>query len=415
MDDEIQLISDGEGLAVIGDDRAVERFLAAEGLPSENLGLPRLSQTMAAGAGATQAAASISANSGRWVKLTKESAETVRKYGLRQNATSGVSTGVVKGSKGQIKGFVEFSKGGLLTNPAALAGAAGLMAQLAMQQTMNEITDYLDVIDEKVDAVLRAQKDAAVADMVGVDFVIEEALTIRRETGRVSDVTWSKVQAAALPIARTQAYALRQIDAIAERVESKQKIGDLAEVSEQAAAETHEWLAVLARCFQLQDAIGLLELDRVLDSAPDELDQHRQGVRAARQNRRDVIVRSTQRLIERLDAAAERANSKVLTSPSSSGVVVRSSNAVASDLGDFHRRLGIERDRDALEARRWRAAAGEVRDRAVASGASGFDAARQRGSAGFDRARGMGGRISGEVSSRVPRRRRSSEHEDEDD
>ena len=32
MDNEIQLISDGDGLAVVGDPRAVERFLVSEGL-----------------------------------------------------------------------------------------------------------------------------------------------------------------------------------------------------------------------------------------------------------------------------------------------------------------------------------------------------------------------------------------------
>ncbi len=92
---------------------------------------------------------------------------------------------MLKGSQGQIKGFVQFVKGpgSLLTNPAILAGAAGIMAQLAMQQTMDEITDYLATIDEKVDDVLRAQKDAVLADMIGVDLVIEEAMTIREHGG----------------------------------------------------------------------------------------------------------------------------------------------------------------------------------------------------------------------------------------
>ena len=40
MDNEIQLISDGDGLAVIGDPAAVERFLVCEGLSSKDLGLP---------------------------------------------------------------------------------------------------------------------------------------------------------------------------------------------------------------------------------------------------------------------------------------------------------------------------------------------------------------------------------------
>jgi hypothetical protein len=42
----------------------------------------------------------------------------------------------------------------------------GDMAQLAMKQSIDEITDYLAVIDAKVDAVLRAQTDAVVADMI---------------------------------------------------------------------------------------------------------------------------------------------------------------------------------------------------------------------------------------------------------
>src|SRR3546814_4923994 len=106
----------------------------------------------------------------RWVKLTEESATLVKKHGLRKSSKSGLSTGVVKGSKGQVKGFVEFVKtpGSLLTNPALLAGAAGVMAQVAMQQTMDEIADYLATIDEKVDDVLRAQTDAVLARMIGV-------------------------------------------------------------------------------------------------------------------------------------------------------------------------------------------------------------------------------------------------------
>jgi hypothetical protein len=42
MDNEIQLISDGDGLAVIGSPAAVDLFLALEGLASKDLGLPRL-------------------------------------------------------------------------------------------------------------------------------------------------------------------------------------------------------------------------------------------------------------------------------------------------------------------------------------------------------------------------------------
>ncbi len=77
-----------------------------------------------------------------------------------RESKAGLKTGVVKGSKGQVKTFVQFAKapGTVVTNAAVLAGAAGVMAQVAMRQTMDEITDYFAVIDEKVDDVLRAQK-----------------------------------------------------------------------------------------------------------------------------------------------------------------------------------------------------------------------------------------------------------------
>ena len=223
MDDEIQLISDGDGLAVIGDPAAVERFLVSEGLSSRDLGLPRLGAVFGAGAAVAQAGSQMAAGSGRWVKLTEESARRVSKYGLRKSSKTGLSTGVLKRSNGQVEGFVEFvsGPGALLTNPALLAGAAGIMAQVAMQQTMDEIIDYLATIDEKLDDVLRAQEDAVWADMIGAGLDIDEAMTIREHAGRVSEVTWSKVQDTSSTIARTQVYALRQLDAHAEKMERK--------------------------------------------------------------------------------------------------------------------------------------------------------------------------------------------------
>ena len=404
MDDEIQLISDDDGLAVIGDPEAVERFLTAEGLPSKELGLQRLRPALGTGAAVVQAGSEIAANSGRWVKLTKESAKLISKHGLMKNSKTGLSMGVVQAKGGQIKGIVQFEKwsGSFLTNPAMLAGAAGIMAQLAMQQTMDEILDYLATIDEKVDDVLRAHKDAVLADMLGVSFVIEEAMTIREQVGRVSAVTWSKVQATTETIARTQAYALLQIDGLAEKTERTAKIGDLADTARETEAKVQEWLAVLARCFQLQDASAVLELDRELEKSPEELHLHRLGLRAARQKRLELIARSTDRLLARLEAAADMANAKVLLHPAASPAVVHSSNQAAIGVHDFRGRLGIESGRQSSEAKRWVDAAAEVRDDALETGARGVDAARRLGTETLDRARSMTGKLPGGLADKLP-------------
>ncbi|QFG27135.1 hypothetical protein F7P10_18295 [Actinomadura sp. WMMB 499] len=411
MDDEIQLISDGDGLAVIGDRTAVEDFLLSSGLPSKDLGLQRLGPVLGTGAAVAQAGSLVAENSGRWVKLTKESAQAIEKYGLRKSSKSGLSTGVLKGHKGQIRGFVEFAKapGSLLRNPAALAGAAGIMAQVAMQETIDEITDYLAAIDEKVDDVLRAQKDTVLSRMIGVGLVIEETMILRKARGRVDEVMWSKVQGAPTTVADTQAYALRQLDALTEKLEHKTEIGGLAKAARDAEAQGREWLAVLARCFQLQDAIAVLELDRVLDASPEELDGHRLGLKTAREERLELISRTTEHLMARVDAAADRANAKVLLHPAKAPAVVQSSNVVSTAIVDFHERLGIERARQSAEARRWAEAAKEVRNKALETGADRVDAAKRLGNGTLDRAKTAKGKLSGRIAERTNRRREEAE------
>ena len=298
MDDEVELISDSDGLAVIGNPTAVERFMASVGLAS-NAGSPRLGAAFSGGASVAQTGSEIAANSGRWVKLTQESAQAVKKFGFMDTKTPGVSHAMV-GQPGDIKQWIQIVKrtpGSMVTNPAMLAGVAGIMAQIAMQQTMAEITDYLATIDEKLDHVLRAQTNQVLARLDGVDLAVREAMSVRGAVGRVSEVTWSKVQNSAQTIHETQGYALRQLGDLADKLEEKNKIGDLAEAAKEAEAEVQKWLVVLARCFELHDAVAVLELDRVLDASPDELDRHRLGLKSARRDRLELISERTEYLL----------------------------------------------------------------------------------------------------------------------
>ena len=89
MDNEIQPISDGDGLAVIGNPTDVERFPASEGLSSKDLGLRWLKSVVGTGAIVAQAGSEVAANGGRWVKPIPESAQLVKTYGLRESATQG--------------------------------------------------------------------------------------------------------------------------------------------------------------------------------------------------------------------------------------------------------------------------------------------------------------------------------------
>lgn len=199
--------------------------------------------------------------------------------------------------------------------------------------------------------------------------------------GRVSEITWSKVQATPVPLARAQVYALRQLDAIAEELETT-NVGDLAQTSEKAEIKVQEWLAVLARCFQLQDAVAVLELDRVLDASPDELEEHRVAIRVARQNSLELISRSTERLMTRMDTAARTANAKVLLNPTTSRAVVHSTNHVEATVADF---IGRARHRTRSSVMERQAMAGRGRGRA---GQSPRNGGRGEGQVPGDRGRG---------------------------
>lgn len=418
---ELQLVADDHGLAVIGNSHAVEQFLASEGLTavgpaSTGLGVGRLRGLMQTGSATVQAGSDVAANSGRWVKLSEQSAKAVKKYGLRESTKSGLSTGVVKGDKGQIKGFVEFVRGpGTgLTNPAWLAGAAGILAQLAMQQTIAEITDYLERIDAKLDDVLRAQKDSVVSRLTGAGMAIDEAMTVSRARGKVDEVTWSKVQNLSTTIAEVQGYALAQLDALAYKLEAASKLSDIASATAAAADVTREWLAVLARTFQLQEGFDVLELDRVLDASPHEVDDHRRGLEEARRKRLADIGAATERLLVRIVAAAGTANEKVLFHPAASPKAVRASEQVSGTILDFHGLLGLKTAHDDVEVRRWSSAVSDVRDRALETGGKGVRAAWRGRAAAVGRVRDSAGGARRTVQA-LPGRLRSARERPSDD
>lgn len=240
--------------------------------------------------------------------------------------------------------------GSLLANPVMLSGAAGIMVQVAMQQSMADITSYLATIDEKVDDVLRKQDDAVVAQVAGTGHAIERAMTIREETGGVNETLWS-VDQARTTIGATLTYALDQLDAIAKKLEGTRVVG-LAKAAGQAESEVPKWLAVLAYCFQKQDAIDVLELDRVLDESPEKLAAYRRGLKKDRQKRRELISGHTEHLLARMGAAVGTANAKRFFHLTLSEGVVHSGNHVAAGVHDFHGRLGIESGLQSWEARR---------------------------------------------------------------
>ncbi|WP_051706987.1 hypothetical protein [Nocardioides aequoreus] len=386
------VISDGDGLAVFGDPRAVEQYLRREGLwdDSKKLDLGWLRHVVTFGAEAVQTAADVAANSGRWVKLTKESAAAVDEHGFMDTKTPGVRW-LMAGKPGDISKWLSTETGPITSaaaNPETLAGlnsllsnAAGAMAQMERKQELKEITELLSAIDGKLDDVRRAQRDGVLAKLDGVSFAIREAMSIRETTGHVSGPSWSKVQHLTAEIAEIESSALRALDALASKAESAQKVGDLAKRSAEMVSEVDVWLSVLARCFQLHEEAAVLELDHVSEVAPADLDGHRLALRESRDGLRERITNTTIGLVGRLDKAANDADLQVLLHSRSVRAIVQSSNQVGDSVTAFHGPLGIEAERETVSSTRWRTALGKPTQLKAAAKEAGTKAAYGAGAA----------------------------------
>lgn len=362
MGDDVELMSDGEGLAVIGPPKAVERFLDSEGWLelSEELRLDRLSSVLSFGSAAADTAASISENTGRYLKLTRESAERVKELGLMPTKTKGISHAML-GDRGSISKWIQIEKGpaSLLTNPAVLSGIGGMMAQVAQQQVAQEMKKLLVTIDSKLDDVRRRQRDEVLAEMGGISRAIKRAMSVKTHGGD-RETAWKSVRAQGSAIGTLQDSALLALDALAAKVDDPKGVGALAKSMQEIESEAGVWIAVLARCFELQNRYDVLELDHVFDTSPTLLDRHRAGLEDDQQDRRNQIINRSQQLLIRLDEAGAVAQENVLLHARAARSVVDSTNAVGNAIDEFHRPLSIESQREALTSIRRRDA---IRDR----------------------------------------------------
>lgn len=342
MTGSVELVSDADGVLVTGERAAVERFLGQAGLltAAREVDLGRLSSIAKAGSSAATTVSDIIERSGMYLKLTPESAKRLKDAGgLMKTKTKGVSHAMLgQTGKKSLKWLqVEDGPGALLTNPAVLSGAGGLLSQLAQQSEAHELRALLITIDEKLDDVRRAQRDAVLARMRSASAAIDEAMTIHAQGGDPKTL-WDKVSGSSQSILNVQEEALLALRALAEKVEGKSKVGDVKKVMREIEHDIAVQLAILARCFELQDEFRIVELDHVLATAPENVEGHRLGVEAAREQRRAAVMEGTWRLMSRIDTAGGIANANILLHARAARSVIDSCNATAAILDDFMRR-----------------------------------------------------------------------------
>ena len=272
----------GRGLCAVRP--AVSRFLESRELFEEtrSFELRNLGPYISSGADALRLVSESVEKSGRYLKLTRDSARRVREMGLMPTKMEGVSHAML-GDPGRIGGWIQVEVGpsAIFGNPSLLLGVAGIMTQFARQQEVRELRNFLQNIDEKLDDVRRRQRDEVIAKMDRATTAIEEVMMIR------------------------------------------------------------VWLAVLARCLQLKDEHEILELDHVLRTAPDSFERHRLGLSQASRERGEKIAAMSGAFIAQMTEAGGVAEKNVLLRAFSSQNVINSINGVGGLVEEFQKPLGL--------------------------------------------------------------------------
>lgn len=347
---ELVAFSDGEGLLLFGTEKKLQH------LDSQFDGGTRVisSQAISRASAVLQGASIASSISGRWVKLDKDSAEALKKLGI-DNPVSGVvrrGEAGLPGNPGEMIRHLRFEKGGI--SPAMAAGGAAIVTQVAIEAAVEEILEYLEVIDEKLDTLLRQRKIDALGRLGGIQSTLEEADELYRKSGSVSRTTWSKIQNQGADLKVIEAYALEQLSDAADQLSKKNDSKKIAELLKDLDSDLSFWLGILARSIYLQDRGYILELAHVDEFEPEHLESHREGILAARKSR---ISATGERLLElagRIQDAAAVSNQVWVSNPMRARRITSWGSSLHGDIQDFARYIETDFDvENALELKTW--------------------------------------------------------------
>lgn len=257
--------------------------------------------------------------------------------------------------------FEDLTKVSSLANPEILAGAGAVMTQMALEQSMKEITDRLNKINGKVDDLLQDQKDQTLATLIGTARLIDETKTIRDKVGTVSDTTWSKVADCPHDLASAQAYALVKIQNLASNVAKETNAAKAADKMNNLSQDCAGWLSVIGTSIHAQDELSIIELDRVMSEKPESVARYREGINEARKARLLTIQKTLEQLDQSIRNSSKIYRGQKVIRPNAVSKVLTVMQGTSSKMSSFANAVGIEANSTQIEmAPRWTQAAGEL-------------------------------------------------------
>lgn len=358
--DGVELIRDGENLLVVGDSkRAVESFMRSIGAleGARKITSRQLAPMLRSVADLTHAVADAVSESGLWVKLTGESAEAIKEFGLTDTEVPGVAYAMA-GRPGDIKQWLKISKspGAKMSSPTVLSGIAGSLGQAATQLEADQMRALIESLDEKIDQVLRGQRDAIVGPLNGVQRHIRSAQTSRRVQGEVDSQEWDKIAGTPQRIRELQSTAVEKLRGVAGDMEQYKRVGDLNARMPELQDQIELWIGVIARCFAALDEVADLELEYTAAIAPVKLDAKRLAIQEDRLGAITDLSAGVAELVSQMSVSAERAKSNRLLHRTGSPQVIRLIEGARDPIKKLYDALGLEINWESITEAQWREA-----------------------------------------------------------
>jgi len=353
MGDQIDIISDGNGIAIFGSPDVVEEFLESFDLPATQIPESRLLGYVSRIASIASLVPQIAQGSSKWIQITEESAKKIKDFGLVPTKSDGISHAMI-GKAGKIESWIQvIDKPSILMNPSVLAGIGTILAQQSIEKSLDEIKQYLEKIEEKLDTISRAQANSQLARLDGVKDSLRLAMAMRESTGKISDVTWSRLQTAPTTIFEVENFALRQIRDMVLSIDDQEDVSTIRAEMVKARKSIQIWMKVIADCAMLHDEFSLIEIEYVRDESPHEVESHRQGLKLEHERRMKSRFEVLQSIFGHVIIVGESADNQVMMNPFDSPRAIQSCREVTNEVTELCSALQLEALNGAIESRSW--------------------------------------------------------------
>ena len=355
---EVEVVLRDDELMVFGDELAVQEFIDSLALPESRTAgidgdLARIFDRQLKNSGTLiQGMAEISENSGRFVMLTKETLEGIKEFGLVDTDVPGIKH-VMLGARGDIKKWaqMEVGIGSKLLNPAVLSGIGGMMTQLALQQSMAEITTYLKTIDHKLDEVIRKIDEAKKSELSGLMKTLREARIRYEIEGAVDSHFMNQITKFHTMVSAVEDYAWRQINAIRGDLGEIRGLKPMMVATEEAQREISQWLVFLANAYLAECRLDDFKLKEKREESLEAYNQELDTLRVLQADRDRERATRVHDLYETAHEVAKFADKKLLTNRAAAEALNQRANEMAELAYSFAEAVQLTVERKSIPAK----------------------------------------------------------------